>query len=87
MFSLVCAIYKKHLTKSLPICHAFQSKSRKYDWAKVAYDQAVRDRQFMADSLFDKLCSVDDQQYYENLYQTKLQKQNEQHLTDLMSKL
>ena len=75
------------MIKSLPICRAFELKSFKYDWAKSAFDQAVTDRQLMANSLFDKICAVDEGRYYENLFQTKLQTQNEQQLTDLMSKL
>ena len=69
--------------KSIPICNALKVKSSKYAWAKDAYDQSNVDRKNMAETLFDKLCEFDNDNYYLGLYN----KHTEDQLSTLMSHL
>ena len=62
---------------------SLEAKANKYEWANNLHLEATRDRSYMATTLFQKLCSLDPDNYYSGLYDSETEEQ----LSDLVSNI
>ena len=75
LYFSVCYVYKTELKASANVIQSLLSKAHKYDWAKEAHEVALQEREFMANVLFDALCSIDDKNYYFDLFNSAVEDQ------------
>ena len=83
MNNSVCYVYKRELDASSNAIRSLLAKSTKYSWAKEAHDVALKEREFMANILFEQLINFDEERYYYSLFTSAVDEQ----ISNLMSQL
>ena len=79
----MCFVYKRELDATSNVLESLLLKSTKYDWALKAHQVALKEREMMANCLFEQLCHFDEERYYYDLFTSALETQ----ISQLMSKL